>query len=142
MQNWLFSSGHCEWAHDFDERQRADFRRGPVRAYLEETPVFPGIWLYRGEAVGRSRFNMEVEAGTGTKGRLILGSMLAGRAMTLRPMMAGGPLPCGWRRKRWTCWGAMASCPTWCAMCWKAGWTTWRTWRRFPDPCGRSATCC
>ncbi len=81
MQNWLFSSGHCEWAHDFDERQRADFRRGPVRAYLEETPVFPGIWLYRGEAVGRSRFNMEVEAGTGTKGRLILGSMLAGRGV-------------------------------------------------------------
>jgi len=81
MQNWLFSSGDCVWPHDFDARQRADFRRGPVRAYLEETPVFPGIWLYRGEAVGRSRFSMEVEAGTGTQGRIILGSMLAGRGV-------------------------------------------------------------
>lgn len=81
MQNWLFSSGHCEWAHDFDARQRADFRRGPVEAYLEETPVFPGIWLYRGEATARSRFNMEVEAGRDTRGRIILGSMLAGRGV-------------------------------------------------------------
>lgn len=84
MQNWLFSSGNCALAHDFDERQRADFRRGPVRAYLEETPVFPGIWLYRGEAGGRSRFSMAVEAGAGTKGRIILGSMLGGNgAMAL-----------------------------------------------------------
>ena len=43
--------------------------------------MFPGIWLYRGEATGRSRFNMEVEAGTGTRGRIILGSMLAGRGV-------------------------------------------------------------
>lgn len=81
MQNWLFSSGNHAWAHDFDERERADFQRGPVPAYLEETPVFPGIWLYRGEAAGRSRFNMEVEAGAGTRGRIIMGSMLGGNGV-------------------------------------------------------------
>lgn len=81
MQDWLFSSGNCAWPHDFAERERADFRRGPVRAYLEEMPVFPGIWLYRGEAGGRSRFSIEVKGGGASKGRIILGSMLAGRGV-------------------------------------------------------------
>ncbi|HEV7346520.1 MAG TPA: AraC family transcriptional regulator [Devosia sp.] len=76
---WLFSSGNCVVAHRFDERQRAAFRRETTRAYLEEKPVFPGIWLYRGEATARSQFSMEVEGGEPDKGRMILGSMLTGR---------------------------------------------------------------
>lgn len=84
MQNWLFASGDCAWPHDFAERQRAAFRRGPVQAFLEETPVLPGIWLYRGEASGRSRFSIRVAGDSTRRGRIVLGTMLAGRGvMTL-----------------------------------------------------------
>lgn len=79
MPNWLFASGECTWTHDFGRRERADFRRGSTQAYMEEIPVLPGIWLYRAEATGRSRFSMEVGGGEANQGRFVLGVMLAGR---------------------------------------------------------------
>ena len=85
MQDWLFASGNCAVGHDFTRRERAEFRHGQVRAYLEEVPVFPGIWLYRGESRGHSRFSIDVNGGEADRGRIILGSMLGGSSgvMTL-----------------------------------------------------------
>lgn len=80
MADWLFSSGSCLQTHVFDEAERVRFCAGVVTAYLQETPVLPGIWLYRGEASARNRFHMAVDGGE-RRGRLILGTMLAGRGV-------------------------------------------------------------
>jgi len=77
MADWLFSSGNCTFPHNFEHGQSVDFRRGPVRSFLEETPVLPGIWLYRGEATSSSRFRIEVDGGDPGTGRIILGSILS-----------------------------------------------------------------
>ncbi|MHA6297438.1 helix-turn-helix transcriptional regulator [Devosia sp. CAU 1758] len=81
MADWLFSSGNCAMSYDFAEMEQVRFRRGAVRAYLAETPILPGIWLYRGEANGQSQFGIGVEGGGAEGGRLILGSMLASRGL-------------------------------------------------------------
>lgn len=81
MADWLFSSGNCAFPYDFGEREQVKFRRGAVRAYLAETAILPGVWLYRGEASGQSRFGIEVDGGGAERGRLILGSMLASRGL-------------------------------------------------------------
>lgn len=77
MDDWMFASGGCVWRHDFARRERVDFVRGKVNAFMEQTQVFPGIWLYRAETDGPSGFRMVVE-GPADQGRLILGSMLSG----------------------------------------------------------------
>lgn len=79
MADWLFSSGNCSMPYDFREVERVRFQRGNIRAYMEETPVLPGIWLYRTEATGRSRFGIDVDGGERGRGRIILGSILASR---------------------------------------------------------------
>lgn len=79
MTEWLFSSGNCVVERDFSEAEMLRFQHGSTRAYLEETQVLPGIWLYRGEAPGHSRFNIDVEGGSPKRGRVILGSMLSSR---------------------------------------------------------------
>ena len=79
MADWLFSSGDCAMPYDFHEVERVRFQRGNVQAYMEETPVLPGIWLYRTEATGKSRFGIDVDGGEPGHGRIILGSILASR---------------------------------------------------------------
>ncbi|OAM74179.1 AraC family transcriptional regulator [Devosia elaeis] len=79
MTDWLFSSGACSVAYDFDRSEQVRFRRGDVKAYLEEAPVLPGVWLYRGEACGNSRFGIDVEGDIPERGRIILGSILSSR---------------------------------------------------------------
>jgi AraC-like DNA-binding protein len=81
MAEWLFSSGGCVREHDFAEWDLARFRRGPVTAFLEEKPILPGVWLYRGEASGTSRFGIEVAGAAPTKGRFIMGSLLSSRGV-------------------------------------------------------------
>jgi AraC-like DNA-binding protein len=79
MTDWLFSSGKHTHAADFQERQRLSFRYGAAKAYLEEVQVFPGIWLYRGEATPNCQFSIEVAGGAGDEGRIVLGSILSSR---------------------------------------------------------------
>lgn len=79
MTEWLFSSGNCVVERDFSAAEILRFQHGSTRAYLEETQVLRGIWLYRGEASGHARFNIEVEGGAPKRGRIILGSMLSSR---------------------------------------------------------------
>lgn len=79
MAEWLFSSGACSLPYDFSQSEQVRFRRDAVKAYLEEIPVLPGIWLYRGEANGRSRFGIDVDGGAPKQGRIILGSILSSR---------------------------------------------------------------
>lgn len=81
MTDWLFSSGRHTQVADFNERERLSFRYGTAKAYLEETLVLPGLWLYRSEATPDCRFNIEVEAGEPSKGRLILGTILSSRGV-------------------------------------------------------------
>lgn len=81
MPDWLFSSGGCSRSYAFGEIEQFRFRRGETRAYLGEEPVLPGIWLYRGEATARSRFDIEVEGGDPARGRIILGTMLSSRGV-------------------------------------------------------------
>jgi AraC-like DNA-binding protein len=81
MTDWLFSSGNCQLSHVFDGSERVNFRAGNRKAYLEESPVLPGIWLYRGEATARSRFGMAVDGGERGQGRIILGSVLSSRGV-------------------------------------------------------------
>ena len=80
MEDWLFSSGGCTQPHQFESSERLRFRHGATRAYLEELPVLPGIWLYRGEATANCRFQIEVGGGD-RQGRVIMGGMLAGRGL-------------------------------------------------------------
>jgi len=81
VADWLFSSGKCSVAGDFSARERLGFRHGDVRAFLEETQVLPGLWLYRGEATGQSRFCISVDGGARDEGRIILGSVLNSRGV-------------------------------------------------------------
>ena len=81
MTDWLFSSGYCQQSHVFDVSERVRFCPGELTAYLEEMLVFPGIWLYRGEASARNRFGMAVEGGAPGRGRIILGSVLSSRGV-------------------------------------------------------------
>lgn len=81
MADWLFSSGECSVASDFADRERIGFRHGAAKAYLEETPVLPGIWLYRGEASAGVRFGVDVDGGPPGHGRMILGAMLSSRGV-------------------------------------------------------------
>jgi AraC-like DNA-binding protein len=80
MEDWLFSSGGCSRPHQFENSERLRFRNGATRAYLEETPVLPGIWLYRGEATANCRFQIEVGGGE-RQGRVIMGGMLSSRGL-------------------------------------------------------------
>lgn len=77
MQDWLFASGGCVWAHDFARRDRVAFARGPVRAFMEQKEVFPGILLYRAETDGRSAFRIAMN-GVSPNGQIVLGGMLGG----------------------------------------------------------------
>jgi len=77
MVEWLFSSGQHIYAGGFDERERLSFRRGSSKAYVEEVQLMPGLWLYRGEATPNCTFNIEVDGGEPTQGRLILGAILS-----------------------------------------------------------------
>jgi AraC-like DNA-binding protein len=77
MQDWLFASGNCVWAHDFGRRERVNFARGPVRAFMEEKQVFAGIQLYRAETDGRSAFRIAMD-GMSSSGQMVLGGMLGG----------------------------------------------------------------
>lgn len=81
MAEWLFSSGGHSLPADFDVRERLSFQHGAKSAYLEEVPVLPGIWLYRGEASARCSFSIEVDGGASQKGRIILGSILSSRGI-------------------------------------------------------------
>ena len=81
MPDWLFSSGYSEQRHVFDETERVSFCPDAISAYLQETPIMPGIWLYRGEASARNRFKMSVDGGEPGHGRIILGTMLASRGV-------------------------------------------------------------
>lgn len=81
MTDWLFSSGQHTHVADFAERERLSFRYGATKAYLEETLVLPGLWLYRSEATPGCRFNIEVESGEPSRGRLILGTILTSRGV-------------------------------------------------------------
>ncbi|KRA98984.1 hypothetical protein ASD83_00080 [Devosia sp. Root685] len=81
MTDWLFSSGRHSHVADFKGRERLSFRYGAAKAYLEETLVLPGLWLYRSEATPDCRFNIEVESGEPGKGRLILGAILNSRGV-------------------------------------------------------------
>ncbi|SMQ70614.1 AraC-type DNA-binding protein [Devosia lucknowensis] len=80
MAEWLFSSGGCSWSHRFAQSDRLRFRHGAVRAYVEETQVLPGIWLYRGEASANCRFQMDV-GDQQREGRIVLGSVLSSRGL-------------------------------------------------------------
>lgn len=77
VQDWLFSSGDCVWKHDFARRERASFVRGPVRAFMEQREVFPGILLYRAETNGQSAFRIAMD-GVSSAGQMVLGGMLGG----------------------------------------------------------------
>lgn len=77
MQDWLFASGKCEWAHNFGRRERVEFARGPVQAFMEQKEVFPGIQMFRAGADGRSAFRIAME-GTSSEGQIVLGAMLGG----------------------------------------------------------------
>lgn len=80
MADWLFSSGgHCH-AANFAARERLNFQHRTKSAYIEEVPILPGIWLYRGEA-NTSRFSIEVDGGAPQKGRIILGTILTSRGI-------------------------------------------------------------
>jgi AraC-like DNA-binding protein len=81
MAEWLFSSGGHTHVADFSERERLSFRHGASKAYLEEQPIFPGFWLYRGEATAGCRFKIEVDGGEAKRGRLILGAILTSRGV-------------------------------------------------------------
>jgi AraC-like DNA-binding protein len=81
MPDWLFSSGDCSRGYAFGEVEQVRFRRGETRAYLSETPVLPGIWLYRGEASARSQFNVDIGGGPSGQGRIVLGTMLSSRGV-------------------------------------------------------------
>ena len=81
MVEWLFSSGGHTHASDFETRERLSFWHGENRAYLEEVPILPGIWLYRGEATTRCRFSIEVDGGEAGHSRLILGTILSSRGI-------------------------------------------------------------
>ncbi len=81
MTDWLFSSGRHSHVGDFKERDRLSFRHGTAKAYLEETLILPGLWLYRSEATPDCRFSIEVESGEPAKGRLILGAILTSRGV-------------------------------------------------------------
>lgn len=81
MADWLFSSGDGSQAHEFGPVDQVHFQGGQARAYLEELPVLPGIWLYRGEAGERSRFGIEVDGGPARQGRMILGTILSSRGV-------------------------------------------------------------
>lgn len=80
MEDWLFSSGDCSRPHQFENAERLRFRHGSTHAYLEETPVLPGIWLYRGEATANCQFQIEVGGGD-RQGRVIMGGLLSSRGM-------------------------------------------------------------
>lgn len=77
MQDWLFASGNCVWAHDFARRERVDFARGPVHAFMEQKEVFPGVLLFRAGSDGRSAFRIAMD-GTSSAGQIVLGGMLGG----------------------------------------------------------------
>jgi AraC-like DNA-binding protein len=77
MQDWLFASGSCQWAHDFGRRERVEFARGPVQAFMEQKEVFPGILMFRAGADGRSAFRIAMD-GTSSDGQIVLGAMLGG----------------------------------------------------------------
>lgn len=77
MRDWLFASGGCEVRHDFARRERIDFVRGAAEAFMEEVPVFPGVWFYRAASDGRSRFRISI-GDTPRGGRMVLGAMLSG----------------------------------------------------------------
>lgn len=81
MADWLFSSGNCALPYDFSAREQVKFQRGSLRAHVSETPVLPGIWLYRGEAAARCTFSIDVDGGAPQKGRIILGSILSSRGI-------------------------------------------------------------
>lgn len=80
MADWLFSSGGCSRPHQFEQSDRLRFRHGGTRAYLEETEVLPGIWLYRGEASANCRFQIDVGGGA-LRPRVILGGVLSSRGL-------------------------------------------------------------
>lgn len=77
MQDWLFTSGNCQWSHNFNRRERIDFARGPVEAFMEQREVLPGIQLFRAGANGRSAFRIAMD-GTSSEGQIVLGAMLGG----------------------------------------------------------------
>jgi AraC-like DNA-binding protein len=81
MPDWLFSSGECLQNHVFEESERISFCPASTDAYLQETPIWPGVWLYRGEASARNRFGMEVYGGEPGRGRIVLGSVLSSRGV-------------------------------------------------------------
>ena len=81
MAEWLFSSGGHSHVGDFSERERLSFRNGASKAYLEEQPIFPGLWLYRSEATAGCHFKIEVDGGEAKRGRLILGTILTSRGV-------------------------------------------------------------
>lgn len=81
MADWLFSNENSSRVHDFGAQERVDFHGGPVNAYLEESPVLPGIWLYRGESNGSTPLSIEVEGDMPRQGRIILGTILASRGV-------------------------------------------------------------
>lgn len=74
MVDWLFESGRCALQHNFERRELVRFAHGSVHASMEEVQIFRGIWLYRGEATGDSRFNIDVAGGSSGQGRVILGT--------------------------------------------------------------------
>lgn len=93
MTEWLFSSETCAVTRDFAGGEVAHFEHGSTHASVEETQVFPGIWLYRSEASGRSRFSIDIAGDAQSGGRIVMGSMLSGSGIV---SMAG----CGEHRWR------------------------------------------
>lgn len=81
MADWLFSSGGHSRAANFAVRERLNFQYKTNSAYIEEVPVLPGIWLYRGEATTSCRFSIEVDGGAPQRGRIILGTILTSRGI-------------------------------------------------------------
>lgn len=77
MHDWLFASGSCVWAHDFARRERVDFARGPMQAFMDQKQVFPGVLLFRAGSDGRSAFRIAMD-GTSSEGQIVLGGMLGG----------------------------------------------------------------
>lgn len=77
MQDWLFASGDSRWRHDFGRHERINFAAGPVRAFMEQKQMFPGILLYRAGTDGSSAFRIAME-GVSNTGQMVLGGMLGG----------------------------------------------------------------
>ncbi len=78
MHDWSFTSGGCSLTHDFARRERVDFASGSVKAFMDESPVMPGVSIYRVGARGRGSFRMAKAPPPGG-GRVILGAMIGGR---------------------------------------------------------------